>query len=238
MDNQQEKKAPALFGELTFPLFGVKKDDFKLSEVERLERGVKSDVHDFRLKNEQGQLENKPARISIYRTPEGKTSIKIFDRSPSFTLKDDLSGVPFTPAEKETLEKGNALLKRDLPARDGGTYNAWIQVDRELNRLEMVPEKRFHLSPSLLGQDMTRANERLRTTGEVRMEGLSSKSGGTFDSTLKVNILKGSFDFVDSVRQEQKKAQGARMASDPSQVRQQAAIQPPPIAKKKGRSVH
>lgn len=187
--------------EFTFPLYGVAQDAFKTDELENMARGRKSGVHTFSLKNEAGEHEPKEARIAVYRKETGKLGVKFFEKQAAFTLKEEISGVQYTPQERSSLEKGNAILKTGLqsPEKDGTTYNAWLQIDKDLNRLEVQGEKRFPLPDTLLGKDLKSLHEAMRTTGEARVEGLVSKDGKhEFDATLKVNLVKGGFDFADS----------------------------------------
>jgi len=193
----KEKQKPLTAEDMRFPIFGVAKTEFSDKEIERLVRGGKSEMHTFKFENEKGEPEEKAARMSAYRNEKGYMATKIFTRFPEMKLNDQISGIPYTAKEKEALEKGNAILKKDIPSKDSqGTYNAWVQVDKDLNRLEMLGEARFPLPKEILKKDITHLHEEFRTKGEARVEGMTAKDGKPFDALLKVDLIKGNFEFV------------------------------------------
>lgn len=199
----EEKKArryptEAQLKERTGEIFGTKADSFSQTEISRMSKGGKSDLATFQVERPDGTSRNITAKLSVRNEPDGTIKNVYHEKINKPLQLDDISGNKISFKERDALEAGKAIFKKDIPSKDvaGKTFDSWVQIDKDLNQLVMVSDKAIALPEKYLGKEITEENRQtMRDTGSVRIEGMISKQGNAFNAELSPNIIERKMDF-------------------------------------------
>lgn len=198
----EEKKArryptEAQLKERTGEVFGAKADSFSQAEISRMSKGGKSDLAKFTVERPDGSSREITAKLSVRNEPDGSIKNVYHEKINKPMQLDEISGNKISFKEREALEAGKAIFKKDIPSKDGlDKFDSWVQVDKDLNQLVMVSDKSVALPEKYLGKEITEENRQtMRDTGSVRIEGMISKTGNPFNAELSPNIIDRKMDF-------------------------------------------
>nr|GFD18457.1 hypothetical protein [Tanacetum cinerariifolium] len=76
-------------------------------------------------------------------------------QAPKFTEADipqKIGGQPFTPEQRRQLEaEGTLGLVRGLKDKQGNTFNGYVGVDREMNKVVVLPENKVTFKDEIAG---------------------------------------------------------------------------------------
>lgn len=119
-------------------------------------------------------------------------------------------GHKFSPEEKEILlSTGNLGKTIEIVPKNGEKFSAYISIDPHTNELVALRADRVSIPREIKGVTLSDAHHKELTEGKaVKVEGMTSKNGKTFDATLQVNAEKKGIEFIfgDKKSLEERKA--------------------------------
>lgn len=112
-------------------------------------------------------------------------------------------GYRFSPEEIEKLTTDGNLGKRvNLTSKEGQSFDAYIGVDKELNRLTVLGADSIRINSTILQKELTPEQQEMLREGEkVLVTGMiSKKNGEEFDGYVQINPAKRSLEFQKAKR--------------------------------------
>lgn len=145
---------------------------------------------------------------------------ELFVKNAANTLEIPKSYLGYFFTQEDTqklLTDGNMGRKVTLESKNGESFEAYIGVDKDLNRLTVVNADSFKINSTLLGKELTpEQQEKLRAGEKVLIEGMiSKKTGEEFDGLVQINPAKRALEF-----QTVKKTETLDLAATPADAAQ------------------
>lgn len=145
---------------------------------------------------------------------------ELFVKKVENTLEIPKSYLGYKFTEEDTqklLTEGNMGRKVTLESKNGQSFEGYIGVDKELNRLTVVNADSFKINNILLGKELApEQQEKLRAGEKVLIEGMiSKKTGEEFDGFVQINPAKRALEF-----QTVKKTETLDLAATPADAAQ------------------
>jgi hypothetical protein len=134
----------------------------------------------------QGSSEKAPYFISI----DKMTNEIVGARADRVFIKDEVSGVKLTDAEKEILRKGKAIFVEGMiSSRSGKDFKAHLQIDANTRGIGYIFEKDGQFNKEEIGcVKLTQKQlEDFHTGKTIFVEDMTAKSGRVFSSFLKLD---------------------------------------------------
>lgn len=151
------------------------------------------------------------ARLAFRTDDEGNIGLAVHSLRKEPQLDFPYMGHKFSPEEKETLlSTGNLGKTIDIAPKNGEPFSAYISIDPQTNELVALRADRVSIPREIKGVTLSEAQYKELTEGKaVKVEGMTSKNGKTFDATLQVNAEKKGIEFIfgDKKSLEERKAQ-------------------------------
>ena len=118
-------------------------------------------------------------------------------------------GYKFSPEEKEQLlATGNLGKTIEITPKNGESFAAYVSIDPQTNELIALRADRVVIPKKIKGVTLSDAQYKDLVEGKaVKVEGMTAKSGKSFDATLQVNAEKKGIEFIFDNKQGLKERQ-------------------------------
>ena len=157
------------------------------------------------------------ARLAFRTDGEGNIGLAIHPLRKEPQLDFPYMGYKFSPEEKEQLlTTGNLGKTVEVTPKNGESFSAYVSIDPQTNELIALRADRVNIPKEIKGVTLSDAQYKDLVEGKaVKVEGMTAKSGKTFNATLQVNAERKGIEFIFDgnrgfkERQQQTQQQGA-----------------------------
>ena len=157
------------------------------------------------------------ARLAFRTNEQGDIGLAIHPLRKEPQLDFSYMGYKFSPEEKEQLlTTGNLGKTIEVTPKNGEPFSAYISIDLQTNEIIALRADRVNIPKEIKGVTLSDTQYKDLVEGKaVKVEGMTAKSGKTFNATLQVNAERKGIEFIfDSnrgfkERQQQTQQQGA-----------------------------
>ena len=157
------------------------------------------------------------ARLAFRTDGEGNIGLAIHPLRKEPQLDFTYMGYKFSPEEKEQLlTTGNLGKTVEVTPKNGESFSAYVSIDPQTNELIALRADRVNIPKEIKGVTLSDAQYKDLVEGQaVKVEGMTAKSGKTFNATLQVNAERKGIEFIFDgnrgfkERQQQTQQQGA-----------------------------
>ena len=138
------------------------------------------------------------ARLAFRTDEEGKISLAVHSLRKEPQLDFSYMGHKFSNEEKETLlATGNLGKTIEVMPKNGEPFSAYISIDPQTNELIALRADRISIPQEIKGVTLSDGQYKDLVEGKaVKVEGMTSKNGKSFDATLQVNAEKKGIEFI------------------------------------------
>ncbi|WP_373728368.1 DUF3945 domain-containing protein [Bacteroides heparinolyticus] len=121
-------------------------------------------------------------------------------------------GYKFSPEEKEQLlSTGNLGKTIEVTPKNLESFSAYVSIDPQTNELIALRADRVVIPQEIKGVKLSDEQYKALVEGKaVKVEGMTAKSGKSFDATLQVNAEKKGIEFIFGERKSFKERQEQR----------------------------
>ena len=156
-------------------------------------------------------------RLAFRTDGEGNIGLAIHPLRKEPQLDFPYMGYKFSPEDKEQLlTTGNLGKTIEVTPKNGEPFAAYVSIDPQTNELVALRADRVNIPKEIKGVTLSDAQYKDLVEGKaVKMEGMTAKSGKTFNATLQVNAERKGIEFIFDnnrgfkERQQQTQQQGA-----------------------------
>ena len=157
------------------------------------------------------------ARLAFRTDGDGNIGLAVHPLRKEPQLDFPYMGHKFSPEEKELLlATGNLGKTIEITPKNGEPFAAYVSIDPQTNELIALRADRVNIPKEIKGVTLSDAQYKDLVEGKaVKVEGMTAKSGKTFDATLQVNAERKGIEFIFDnnrgfkERQQQTQQQGA-----------------------------
>ena len=157
------------------------------------------------------------ARLAFRTDENGNIGLAVHSMRKEPQLDYPYMGYKFSPEEKEQLlTTGNLGKTIEVTPKNGEPFSAYVSIDPQTNEIIALRADRVNIPKEIKGVTLSDAQYKDLVEGKaVKVEGMTAKSGKSFDATLQVNAEKKGIEFIfDNSRglkeqQQQTQQQGA-----------------------------
>ena len=138
------------------------------------------------------------ARLAFRTDEEGKISLAVHSLRKEPQLDFPYMGHKFSNEEKEILlATGNLGKTIEVMPKNGEPFSAYISIDPQTNELIALRADRISIPQEIKGVTLSDGQYKDLVEGKaVKVEGMTSKNGKSFDATLQVNAEKKGIEFI------------------------------------------
>ena len=151
------------------------------------------------------------ARLAFRIDEEGKISLAVHSLRKEPQLDFPYMGHKFSNEEKETLlATGNLGKTIEVTPKNGEPFSAYVSIDPQTNEVIALRADRVSIPKEIKGVTLSDQQYKDLIEGKaVKVEGMTSKNGKSFDATLQVNAEKKGIEFIfgDKKSLQERKAQ-------------------------------
>mgnify|MGYP000877473456 FL=1 len=157
------------------------------------------------------------ARLAFRTDENGNIGLAVHSMRKEPQLDYPYMGYKFSPEEKEQLlTTGNLGKTIEVTPKNGEPFSAYVSIDPQTNEIIALRADRVNIPKEIKGVTLSDAQYKDLVEGKaVKVEGMTSKRGKSFDATLQVNAEKKGIEFIFDnsrgfkERQQQTQQQGA-----------------------------
>ena len=157
------------------------------------------------------------ARLAFRTDDNGNIGLAIHPLRKEPQLDFPYMGYKFSPEEKEQLlTTGNLGKTIEVTPKNGKPFSAYVSIDPQTNEIVALRADRVNIPKDIKGVTLSDQQYKDLVEGKaVKVEGMTAKSGKSFDATLQVNAEKKGIEFIFDnnrrfkERQQQTQQQGA-----------------------------
>ncbi len=157
------------------------------------------------------------ARLAFRTDDKGNIGLAIHPLRKEPQLDYPYMGYKFSPEDKEQLRStGNLGKTIEVTPKNGDPFSAYVSIDPQTNELIALRADRVVIPQEIKGVKLSDEQYKELVEGKaVKVEGMTAKSGKSFDATLQVNAEKKGIEFIFDnsrsfrERQQQTERQGA-----------------------------
>ena len=157
------------------------------------------------------------ARLAFRTDSEGNIGLAIHPLRKEPQLDFPYMGYKFSPEEKEVLlTTGNLGKTIEVRPKNGEPFAAYVSIDPQTNELVALRADRVNIPKDIKGVTLSDQQYKDLVEGKaVKVEGMTAKSGKSFNATLQVNADRKGIEFIFDnnrgfkERQQQTQQQGA-----------------------------
>ena len=152
------------------------------------------------------------ARLAFRTDENGNIGLAIHSIRKEPQLNFPYMGYEFSPEEKEQLlTTGNLGKTIEVTPKNGEPFAAYVSIDPQTNELIALRADRVTIPQEIKGVKLSDEQYKALLEGKaVKVEGMTAKSGKTFDATLQVNAEKKGIEFIFGERKSFKERQEQR----------------------------
>ena len=149
------------------------------------------------------------ARLAFRTDGEGNIGLAVHPLRKEPQLDFPYMGHKFSNEEKELLlATGNLGKTIEITPKNGDPFAAYVSIDPQTNELIALRAARVNIPKEIKGVMLTDAQYKDLVEGKaVKVEGMTAKSGKSFDATLQVNAEKKGIEFIFENKQGLKERQ-------------------------------
>ena len=149
------------------------------------------------------------ARLAFRTDGEGNIGLAIHPLRKEPQLDFPYLGHKFSSEEKEQLlATGNLGKAIEITPKNGESFAAYVSIDPQTNELIALRADRVVIPKKIKGVTLSDAQYKDLVEGKaVKVEGMTAKSGKSFDATLQVNAEKKGIEFIFDNKQGLKERQ-------------------------------
>ena len=149
------------------------------------------------------------ARLAFRTDDEGNIGLAIHPLRKEPQLDFPYMGYKFSPEEKEQLlTTGNLGKTIEVTPKNAEPFSAYVSIDPQTNELIALRADRVNIPKEIKGVTLSDAQYKDLVEGKaVKVEGMTAKSGKSFDVTLQVNAEKKGIEFIFENKQGLKERQ-------------------------------
>ncbi|KGF46930.1 DUF4099 domain-containing protein [Prevotella disiens] len=149
------------------------------------------------------------ARLAFRTDGEGNIGLAVHPLRKEPQLDFPYMGHKFSPEEKEQLlATGNLGKTIEITPKNGEPFAAYVSIDPLTNELIALRADRVNIPKEIKGVTLSDAQYKDLVEGKaVKVEGMTAKSGKSFNATLQVNAEKKGIEFIFENKQGLKERQ-------------------------------
>ena len=149
------------------------------------------------------------ARLAFRTDGEGNIGLAVHPLRKEPQLDFPYMGHKFSLEEKEQLlATGNLGKTIEITPKNGEPFAAYISIDPQTNELIALRADRVNIPKEIKGVTLSDAQYKDLVEGKaVKVEGMTAKSGKSFNATLQVNAEKKGIEFIFENKQGLKERQ-------------------------------
>ena len=149
------------------------------------------------------------ARLAFRTDGEGNIGLAVHPLRKEPQLDFPYMGHKFSNEEKELLlATGNLGKTIEITPKNGEPFAAYISIDPQTNELIALRADRVNIPKEIKGVTLSDAQYKDLVEGKaVKVEGMTAKSGKSFNATLQVNAEKKGIEFIFENKQGLKERQ-------------------------------
>ena len=153
------------------------------------------------------------ARLAFRTDESGNIGLAIHPLRKEPQLDFPYMGYKFSPEEKEALlAMGNLGKTIEVTPKTGEPFSAYVSIDPQTNEIIALRADRVNIPKEIKGVTLSDQQYKNLVEGKaVKVEGMTAKSGKTFNATLQVNAERKGIEFIfgdnKSLRERQQQRQ-------------------------------
>ena len=149
------------------------------------------------------------ARLAFRTDDNGNVGLAIHPLRKEPQLDFPYMGYKFSPEEKEQLlTTGNLGKTIEVTPKNGNAFSAYVSIDPQTNEIVALRADRVNIPKKIKGVTLSDAQYKDLVEGKaVKVEGMTAKSGKSFNATLQVNAEKKGIEFIFDNKQGLKERQ-------------------------------
>ena len=138
------------------------------------------------------------ARLAFRTDDNGNIGLAIHPLRKEPQLDFPYMGYKFSPEEKEQLlATGNLGKIIEVTPKNGEPFSAYVSIDPQTNEIIALRADRVNIPKEIKGVTLSDAQYKELVEGKaVKVEGMTAKSGKTFNATLQVNAERKGIEFI------------------------------------------
>ena len=137
-------------------------------------------------------------RLAFRTDSEGNIGLAVHPLRKEPQLDFPYMGHKFSPEEKEQLlATGNLGKTIEVTPKNGEPFAAYVSIDPQTNEIIALRADRVNIPKEIKGVTLSDAQYKELVEGKaVKVEGMTAKSGKSFDATLQVNAERKGIEFI------------------------------------------
>ena len=149
------------------------------------------------------------ARLAFRTDGEGNIGLAVHPLRKEPQLDFPYMGHKFSPEDKEQLLAiGNLGKTIEITPKKGEPFAAYVSIDPQTNEIIALRADRVNIPKEIKGVTLSDAQYKDLVEGKaVKVEGMTAKSGKSFNATLQVNAEKKGIEFIFDNKQGLKERQ-------------------------------
>ena len=149
------------------------------------------------------------ARLAFRTDGEGNIGLAVHPLRKEPQLDFPYMGHKFSPEEKEQLlATGNLGKTIEVTPKNGEPFAAYVSIDPQTNEIIALRADRVNIPKEIKGVTLSDAQYKDLVEGKaVKVEGMTAKSGKSFDAVLQVNAERKGIEFIFDNKQGLKERQ-------------------------------
>ena len=149
------------------------------------------------------------ARLAFRTDDSGNVGLAIHPLRKEPQLNFPYMSYKFSPKEKEALlTTGNLGKTIEVTPKNAEPFSAYVSIDPQTNEIIALRADRVNIPKEIKGITLSDAQYKDLVEGKaVKVEGMTAKSGKSFDATLQVNAEKKGIEFIFENKQDLKERQ-------------------------------
>ena len=138
------------------------------------------------------------ARLAFRTDDNGNIGLAIHPLRKEPQLDFPYMGYKFSSEEKEQLlTTGNLGKTIEVTPKNGEPFSAYVSIDPQTNEIIALRADRVNIPKDIKGVTLSDAQYKELVEGKaVKVEGMTAKSGKSFNATLQVNAEKKGIEFI------------------------------------------
>nr|WP_314498359.1 DUF4099 domain-containing protein [uncultured Prevotella sp.] len=149
------------------------------------------------------------ARLAFRTDDNGNVGLAIHPLRKEPQLDFPYMGYKFSPEEKEALlTTGNLGKTIEVTPKNGESFSAYVSIDPQTNEIIALRADRVNIPKEIKGVSLSDVQYKDLVEGKaVKVEGMTAKSGKTFNAVLQVNAERKGIEFIFENKQGLKERQ-------------------------------
>ena len=177
---------------------GLSREKLKASgALDKMLSWQKSDLHPIAVPYGNSLIYTE-ARLAFRTDDNGNIGLAVHAMRKEPQLDFPYMGYKFSPEDKaQLLKTGNLGKTIEVVTKQGELFDAYVSIDPQTNELLALRADRVSIPKEIKGVTLSDQQYKDLVEGKaVKVEGMTSKNGKSFDATLQVNADKKGVEFI------------------------------------------